>query len=82
MQQQQQQQQPATPAKKTKKVRVPRVVNGVEQMVEIEVEEHGLAGSTYAEAQQAFEAASVVGIVDGSTSKLNPPADTVLTADS
>jgi ion channel POLLUX/CASTOR len=44
-------------------------------------EEHGLAGSTYAEAQQAFEAASVVGIVDGETSKLNPPADTVLTAD-
>ena len=44
-------------------------------------EEHGLAGSTYAEAQQAFEAASVVGIVDGATSKLNPPADTVLTAE-
>ena len=44
-------------------------------------EQHGLAGSTYAEAQQAFEAASVVGIVDGATSKLNPPADTVLTAD-
>jgi ion channel POLLUX/CASTOR len=44
-------------------------------------EEHGLAGSTYAEAQQAFEAASVVGIVGGETSKLNPPADTVLTAD-
>ncbi len=40
---------------------------------------HGLAGSTYAEAQQSFEAASVVGIVDGATSKLNPPADTVLT---
>ncbi len=44
-------------------------------------EDHGLAGSTYAEAQQAFEAASVVGIVDGATSKLNPPADTVLTAE-
>ena len=44
-------------------------------------EDHGMAGSTYAEAQQAFEAASVVGIVDGATSKLNPPADTVLTAD-
>jgi voltage-gated potassium channel Kch len=44
-------------------------------------EEHGLAGSTYAEAQQAFEAASVVGIVDGATSKLNPPADTLITAD-
>ncbi len=44
-------------------------------------EDHGLAGSTYAEAQQAFEAASVVGIVDGTTSKLNPPPDTVITAD-
>ena len=27
-------------------------------------EDHGIAGSTYAEAQLAFEAASVVGIVD------------------
>ena len=44
-------------------------------------EDHGLAGSTYAEAQQAFEAASVVGIADGASSKLNPPSDTVLTAD-
>jgi voltage-gated potassium channel Kch len=44
-------------------------------------EDHGLAGSTYAEAQQAFEAASIVGIVDGTISKLNPPPDTVLTAD-
>ena len=44
-------------------------------------EDHGLAGSTYAEAQQAFEAASVVGIVDGAVSKLNPPTDTVLTAE-
>jgi voltage-gated potassium channel Kch len=43
-------------------------------------EGHGLAGSTYAEAQQAFEAASVVGIVDGAVSKLNPPPGTVLTA--
>ncbi len=43
-------------------------------------EDHGLAGSTYAEAQQAFEAASIVGIVDGSVSKLNPPPGTVLTA--
>ena len=40
----QQQQQPATPPKKTKKVRVPRVVNGVEQMVEIEVEDNGGPG--------------------------------------
>lgn len=44
-------------------------------------EDHGLAGSTYAEAQQAFEAASVVGILDGDVSKLNPPSDTVLTAE-
>ncbi len=44
-------------------------------------EKHGLAGSTYAEALQAFEAASVVGIVDGERSKLNPPPDTVLTAE-
>jgi ion channel POLLUX/CASTOR len=44
-------------------------------------EGHDLAGSTYAEAQQAFEAASVVGIVDGAVSKLNPPPDTVLTAE-
>jgi voltage-gated potassium channel Kch len=44
-------------------------------------EDHGLAGSTYAEALQGFEAASVVGIVDGAVSKLNPPPDTVLTAD-
>jgi ion channel POLLUX/CASTOR len=44
-------------------------------------EDHGLSGSTYAEALQAFEAASVVGIVDGDVSKLNPPPDTVLTAE-
>jgi voltage-gated potassium channel Kch len=44
-------------------------------------EDHGLAGSTYAEAQQAFEAASVVGIIGGGRSKLNPPPDTVLTAE-
>ena len=44
-------------------------------------EDHGLAGSTYAEAQQAFEAASVVGVIDGGRSKLNPPPDTVLTAE-
>ena len=44
-------------------------------------EDHGLAGSTYAEAQLAFEAASVVGVIDGGVSKLNPPLDTVLTAE-
>ena len=44
-------------------------------------EDHGLAGSTYAEAQLAFEAASVVGVLDGGMSKLNPPPDTVITAE-
>lgn len=44
-------------------------------------EDHGLAGSTYAEAQLAFEAASVVGLLDGATAKLNPPPATVITAD-
>jgi len=44
-------------------------------------EDHGVAGSTYAEAQLAFEAASVVGIIDGGTSKLNPPSDTPITAE-
>jgi voltage-gated potassium channel Kch len=44
-------------------------------------EDHGLTGSTYAEAQLAFEAASVVGILDGTTSKLNPAPDTVISAD-
>lgn len=44
-------------------------------------EDHGLAGSTYAEAQLALEAASVVGIIDGGTSKLNPPPDTTITAE-
>jgi voltage-gated potassium channel Kch len=44
-------------------------------------EDHGVGGSTYAEAQLAFEAASVVGIIDGGTSKLNPPPDTPITAE-
>ena len=44
-------------------------------------EDHGLAGSTYAEAQLAFEAASVVGVIDNGVSKLNVPSDTVLTAE-
>jgi voltage-gated potassium channel Kch len=44
-------------------------------------ENHGLAGSTYAEALQAFEAASVVGLIDDGVSKLNPPPATVITAD-
>jgi voltage-gated potassium channel Kch len=44
-------------------------------------EDHGLAGSTYAEAQLAFESASVVGVIDNGVSKLNVPSDTVLTAE-
>ena len=43
MPQQPQAQASPTPAPKKKKVRVPRVVNGVEQMVEIEVDDVGLA---------------------------------------
>lgn len=45
------------------------------------LDDHGLAGATYAEAQQAFEAASVVGLVEGGVSKLNPPSDFVIGAD-
>jgi Castor and Pollux protein voltage-gated ion channel component len=44
------------------------------------LEDHGLSGSTYAEAQLAFEAASVVGIIDGGESKLNPSPETPITA--
>jgi voltage-gated potassium channel Kch len=44
-------------------------------------ENHGLAGSTYAEAQLAFEAASVVGLLEGAVTKLNPPPGTVITAE-
>lgn len=45
------------------------------------LEDHGLAGTTYTEAQQVFEAATVVGVMgpDG-TSKLNPPPGTLLDA--
>ncbi len=43
--------------------------------------DHGLAGSTYAQAQLALEAASVVGMVDAAGSKLNPPPGTVLSAE-
>lgn len=45
------------------------------------LDDHGLGGSTYAEALQAFEAASVVGVIEGGTSKLNPPSDFVLSPD-
>ena len=44
-------------------------------------EDHGIAGSTYAEAQLAFEAASVVGIITDGASKLNPPPETTITAE-
>jgi voltage-gated potassium channel Kch len=44
-------------------------------------EDHGLAGSTYAEAQLAFDTVSVVGLIDGAVTKLNPPPSTVLTAE-
>ncbi len=44
-------------------------------------EDHGLGGSTYAEAQLAFESASVVGYLDGTQTKLNPPPGTVLAAE-
>src|ERR687884_1882845 len=39
----QQQPQPQAPVKKKKKIKVPRVVNGVETMVEIEVDDDGSA---------------------------------------
>ncbi len=42
------------------------------------LEDHGLAGSTYGEAQLAFEHASVIGVVDEGVTKLNPPAATPL----
>jgi hypothetical protein len=42
------------------------------------LEEHGLAGSTYGEAQLAFEHAAVIGLVDDAGTTLNPPADTRL----
>jgi Trk K+ transport system NAD-binding subunit len=44
-------------------------------------EDHGLTGSTYAEAQLAFEAATVVGLLDGTETKLNPPPGTVIAAE-
>ncbi|MCW2845793.1 MAG: TrkA-N domain protein [Nocardioides sp.] len=44
------------------------------------LEEHALAGSTYGDAQLAFESASVIGMIDGGVTKLNPPADTRIDA--
>jgi len=40
-----------------------------------------LVGSTYFEAQLAFATSTVIGLVQGGTVALNPPADTVLAAD-
>jgi voltage-gated potassium channel Kch len=40
------------------------------------LEEHALAGTTYGEAQLAFENASVIGLIADGVSKLNPPAAT------
>ncbi|HEU5038814.1 MAG TPA: NAD-binding protein [Nocardioides sp.] len=42
------------------------------------LEEHSLAGRTYAEAQLAFERATVIGVIDAGVPTLNPPPDTVL----
>jgi ion channel POLLUX/CASTOR len=44
-------------------------------------EDHGIGGLSYAEAQLAFEAASVVGFLDGTETKLNPPPATVISAE-
>ncbi len=40
------------------------------------LENHDLAGSSYADAQLAFESASVIGLIDRGVSKLNPPPTT------
>ncbi|MBB6629043.1 NAD-binding protein [Nocardioides sp. KIGAM211] len=40
------------------------------------LEDHALHGTTYADAQLAFEQASVIGLITGGVTKLNPPADT------
>ena len=40
------------------------------------LEEHSLDGSTYAQAQQAFEEASVIGLISPTGPKLNPLPDT------
>jgi ion channel POLLUX/CASTOR len=43
------------------------------------LEDHGLDGATYAQAQQLYEDATVVGLITDGESKLNPPPDTVIT---
>jgi voltage-gated potassium channel Kch len=40
------------------------------------LEDHGLEGSTYGAAQLAFEAATVIGVIDRGVSKLNPQPGT------
>jgi voltage-gated potassium channel Kch len=40
------------------------------------LEKHDLGGTTYAEAQLAFEEATIIGIVDDGVPTLNPPPDT------
>ncbi len=42
------------------------------------MEEHQLGGSTYGEAQLAFENASVIGLITDGVTKLNPPAETLI----
>jgi voltage-gated potassium channel Kch len=41
-------------------------------------EDHGLAGTTYGEAQQFFESATVIGLAGEQGTRLNPPADTLV----
>lgn len=41
-------------------------------------DEHGMGELTYAEAQLAYESASVIGVIDGDSATLNPPPDTVI----
>lgn len=41
-------------------------------------EDHGLEGTTYAEAQLFFESATVIGLFGDGSSKLNPPPDTLV----
>lgn len=41
-------------------------------------ENHGLEGTTYGEAQEFFESATVIGLVGAHGCKLNPPAETLV----
>ena len=42
------------------------------------LEEHSLAGRTYADAQLAFEEATVIGLIDAGVPRLNPAPDTMI----